>query len=342
LGLLSIDPRIPLYTIEVTILISGAAGFIGSALASRLQNMGHKLLLIDRYSDFYSIDMKRSRVSSQLPHQKIEELDLADKSSIEKMDLSKVETIVHLAAQPGVRVGLVQSNNYLTDNIAAFSNLLFVARKYNIKKFVYASSSSVYGASSMLPFSEDEELQLPTVSYPRTKYINEKLAELYSNSDTTQILGLRFFSVYGPWGRPDMAPLRLLSSALNGHKFKLLGGTANQRDFTYIDDVVDSIIKLLNLETVTPPIINVGGGNYRSIAELINIIEKLTGQEIDIRDTSADLRDVPTTWASFELLEKSINSHPSIDLENGIAKTLDWILKNKLQKKLEFWCNTSI
>jgi UDP-glucuronate 4-epimerase len=197
----------------------------------------------------------------------------------------------------------------------------------------------VYGQLETIPFSEDSILETPQGLYPITKYLNELLSNKFNSQNGTQILGLRFFSVYGPWGRPDMAPLRLIASAMNESGFDLYGNLNKERDFTYIDDVVNAIIKLLDQDSWSRDTLNVGGGNNRNLKELIAIIEKLTAKKIIINHYPADVRDVNSTLASNQFLYSEIDFRPQITLEDGIERTIDWVKRNNYQKLLLGWCS---
>ena len=234
----------------MNILITGGAGFIGCSLANKLALNNCNVTIIDRLSDYYSVSYKKLRLNSVL--EKVDyiflETDINQDKISELFLENKFDTVVHLAAQPGVRVKFPQSINYLKDNISGFSKILTLSVEHNVSRFIYASSSSVYQNSNSDVFIEDRELITPTNLYAKSKWINEQLATEFIGKGSTKILGLRLFSVYGPWGRPDMAPLRLIASCLTDYRFLLNSDGNTRRDFTFISDVTNLIYELIGLD----------------------------------------------------------------------------------------------
>jgi len=323
----------------MTYLITGAAGFIGSKLAQVLIQEGNDVILVDRYSDYYSPDYKRLRVQNLIPGRKILEIDLADRPSIEKcLGTKSIETIIHLAAQPGVRVTFPKSTVYLRDNISAFSNILEFALSNGVEKFFYASSSSVYQNARNYPFVESENLKIPDNIYAKSKWMNERFAESFLGTNL-KLLGLRFFSAYGPWGRPDMSYLRMISAAFSGQFYSQNGDGSIRRDFTYIDDLVNSIIKLSEITKYDAAVVNIGGSYERQMSEAIQIIESLCGSPINLQSGPNLTSDLPRTLASPDLLENMIHYVPSTSLELGLEKTVAWARKYADNDHLYRWTN---
>ncbi len=323
----------------MTILITGAAGFIGSNLSHALIQLGKDVILVDRFSNYYSQDYKRLRVETLLDGFKILDLDLADRESVfSNLKKKSIETIIHLGAQPGVRVKFPESTVYLRDNISAFSNVLELALMNGASKFLYASSSSVYQNSTLFPFTEKEELATPTNLYARSKWMNEKIAESFIGQDL-QIMGLRFFSAYGPWGRPDMSYLRMISASISGHPYFQNGDGSERRDFTFIDDIVKSLIKLLAHARYENSVVNIGGSQDRVMSELIQIIEASTGKPIKIVASPKSSQDLERTLADSERLNKLIGYVPSTSLEEGIGLTIEWAKKYADNNRLFAWTN---
>jgi UDP-glucuronate 4-epimerase len=206
-----------------------------------------------------------------------------------------------------------------------------------VKKFVYASSSSVYEASASEVFTETSVLSPPKNLYAFTKWVNEATAKMFFEQKVTKILGLRFFSVYGPWGRPDMAPLRLITSCLTDYKFQLNGDGLVRRDFTFIDDVVLAVVQLIESDNMPEGVLNIGGGNDRSIRELISICEDLTRANLDLQRISSNNSELPKTKANPSKLEDILGVIPETSLEEGIAKTFDWARQPLILGKLKEW-----
>lgn len=324
----------------MAILITGAAGFIGSHLAKRLIDDGHELVLVDRFSDYYSVQMKRMRVNSLIPSQTFIEIDLANIKNFEILGNLNITSIIHLAAQPGVRLKFPQTNTYLADNLIAFSNLLLWALEANVEQFTYASSSSVYGNSNQFPLEEEGSLLYPFGPYPVSKYLNESMAKTYSVGSNTNTTGLRFFSIYGPWGRPDMAYFRLLTSGLSDYEFLLNGNRNIERDFTYIDDAVESIVRLHFSRKSVGDVYNIGGGNSRSMQDLIQISQEITGNRIKLQLGKDDPLDSIRTDASNKKLFNEINFKPSIRLEAGLQSTFEWAQEKDIRELLPSWASS--
>ncbi len=329
-------------------IVTGIAGFIGSNLASKLSKSGHSILGIDNFSAYYSTDLKehRMRVLVNPAVSSIKRLDLCDLQSLKKIiDEFRPETIIHLAAQPGVRTPLAMSQGYIQNNIVAFSSVLQAAVESEVQNFLYASSSSVYGNSTNLPYREDDMSIKPINIYGATKLANEILAPAFVAGSRTRARGMRFFTVYGPWGRPDMAYFRIINSILNNHKFQKFGGGEIKRDFTYIDDIT-SMIERLSSELILRPagysdIVNIGGGNPYSLNELITVISEQLGSNPDVLMRNSNPSDTNFTSADTTKLLSLTGSLPLVDLESGIRETIAWAKYNGVKNSLNKWVNST-
>jgi UDP-glucuronate 4-epimerase len=329
------------------IVVTGAAGFVGAHLTNKLLREGHQVLAIDNFSDYYSTELKKLRVSELISSMggRVFSLDLVDihdlKNEIESFQPSGV---VHLAAQPGVRLKTSDYHKYARDNILAFSNLFQVILELGIKNFLYASSSSVYGDSSEQVLSEGLSNITPVSYYGATKLCNEILASTSLGVEGMSAVGLRFFTVYGPYGRPDMAYFRLISNILTPYQFELYGDGSVRRDFTYVDDTVNAIYLLiqnqLRGELVGNAVYNIGGGKPASMLEMISELEILSGAEISYGKAHAHIGDVRSTNANTSKLNTAINFVPRIELKDGLERTLRWSSRTDIVTKLEKWSNS--
>ena len=321
----------------MAILVTGAAGFIGAHLASRLVLDGHEVVLVDRFSNYYSPILKEERVEALIPGLRILNIDLSKLESYDLLSGHDITSVVHLAAQPGVRLQYPESLTYLSDNVLAHTLLLNWCLQREMPRFTYASSSSVYGKTSEVPFNENNSGSAPTGPYAVSKYTNELITKEMVQGSRTLATGLRFFSVYGPWGRPDMAYFRLIAAGLSDYKFVMNGDGSKKRDFTYISDIIDSIIKIHFSSNYETRNLNIGGGRPRSMNELVDICSNATGQPIKVSFGDEDIRDIFQTFASFEELDKIIGIHPTTSLEKGIEKTVEWAMSLEPRNKLEKW-----
>lgn len=332
----------------VKYLVTGAAGFIGSNLSARLAKSGNEVLGLDNFSPYYSPKLKELRVISQLKPQGLEvkRIDLSDISAIENIVRGfKPDAIVHLAAQPGVRTPLGKSYQYIQNNLVAFSNVLQTAIEESVPNFLYASSSSVYGNSNKKFHKEDDMSIRPISIYGATKLANEILTPAFITGSRTRARGMRFFTVYGPWGRPDMAYFRIIDSILNGSEFKKFGGGEVKRDFTYVDDITKTIESLSN-ELATrsagfSDIVNIGGGSPHSLNDLIDVISKQLGSEPTILESVSNPNDVSFTCADASKLKELTKGVPLIDLESGVKETIDWAKRDGIKEYLGEWINST-
>ena len=303
---------------------------MGSNTSAKLANLGHEVLGIDSITDYYSKELKLNRVESLLLGNDVEflNLDLVNESDFSGLIRHfKPEAVIHLAAQPGVRLGVSQYGNYISSNLVAFANTLKNVLEYEIPNFLYASSSSVYGNDSQVPYRESESNLKPRSFYGATKLANEVLAKSITSSKT-RIRGLRFFTVYGPWGRPDMAYFKIADALKNGAEFELFGDGTVLRDFTFIDDTSLSIVGLLeNLASQpsgTNDVINVGGGKPHSMLELIAEMEALTSTRLVLKNSEPAAGDVKLTIADTRKQKELLGFSPSTSLHDGLEKFIHW------------------
>lgn len=330
------------------IFLTGGAGFIGSHLSAYLFKNGHEVLSIDNFDDYYSPDLKLARVKNlvNIYGNQVVNMDLLDLNKLNALVSEfKPNCVMHFAAQAGVRIPLERYDDYVNSNIRVFNNILECILKNNIENFLYASSSSVYGNLSNPPFSELSLNLLPESFYGITKLMNELLTSVHAKNKQFKSRGLRLFTVYGPWGRPDMAYFKLCSSALNKSTFNLFGDGSVQRDFTFIDDATLIIEKLLldldSREVGFTDVVNIGGRRPLSINYLIKEIEKITDTTIIVNRSKSSNSDAMITVADKVYLEKLIGRHTFIPLEFGIKKFIDWAIEPSIKTNIEKWVQSS-
>lgn len=328
-------------------LITGAAGFIGFHTAVRLLDEGHEIIGIDNLNDYYEVSLKEDRLKELKKHSKADnftffKLDLADRDGI--ADLFQQHTfdyVVHLGAQAGVRYSLHNPHAYADSNLTGHLNILEGCRHAKIKHLVYASSSSVYGLNSKMPFSTSDSVDHPVSLYAATKKANELMSHSYSHLYGLPTTGLRFFTVYGPWGRPDMAPMLFAKAIIKGEPIKVNNHGDMQRDFTYIDDIVEGIVRVADkppqrndnwnpeqgsaAESSAPyRVFNIGAGKPTALMDFIGELESALGMEAkkDFRPMQAG--DVPATWADTDDLFEAIGYRPQYSLKEGIPAFVEW------------------
>jgi len=321
----------------VRVLVTGAAGFIGGNLMESLSSKGIEAMGIDNYSSYYDPSMKYAHVGSGNITTRTHELDVCDESAVKNLFNSFHPThVIHLAAQGGVRASKIDPSPYLHTNQIGFLNMLNASERIGVEKFLYASSSSVYGDGLDAPYKESEILSAPKSLYALSKLSNELIAK-HLPIHQTQRIGFRFFTVYGPWGRPDMAVFRLLASSRLQEKFKLTASTEVVRDFTYVDDVSDVIGAALKLDPgqLIPNIYNIAGGSPFSLAQLFEILDELE-ISIDIEEAPIDSLDVKMTHGSIIKLEENNLPIPSTSLLAGITQTWSWMNQIKIEQ-LRAW-----
>jgi len=320
-------------TARMRVLVTGAAGFIGMHLALRLKRDGTDVVGVDSFDPYYDIALKRAR-ADRLAAAGVHcnTLDLADAAAtlalLRDGDFSHV---AHLAAQPGVRYSLVNPGAYLRNNVDAFGAVLEGCRRAGVAHLVYASSSSVYGANHTLPFSEDQNVDHPVSLYAATKKANELMAHCYSNLYGLPSTGLRFFTVYGPWGRPDMAPMLFTRAILAGEAIKVFNYGDMQRDFTYVDDIVEGVVRVLSRppREVSPSgapyaIYNIGNNQPVQLEVFIGELERILGRRAIKEYLPLQQGDVPATFASIDRLAAATGFAPTTPLSEGLSRFVAW------------------
>ena len=325
-------------------LVTGAAGFIGSHLCQRLATEGNEVIAIDNFSDYYDVSLKKLRVEKLLtPLQlKVLSVDISDKNAIDELIVSsKPEVVINLAAQAGVRLPTDQIHKYVNSNLVGFSNVLQSTVSNKIPYFLYASSSSVYGDQAAIPYTESEQKLHPNSFYAATKLANELLTPTLIKNSSTIARGLRFFTVYGPWGRPDMAYFRMIANVVSGSEFNFFGDGSVERDFTYIDDAVNSVIELSKELDKRKPgysdVVNLGGGRPLSMNYLLENINKISKAEVKFNRQSSNSNDAKKTMSDSKYIQSLIGSKPETKLEDGINKTYQWALQSEISAQLNNW-----
>ena len=318
-----------------TILVTGAAGFIGSALSKRLLSEGCRVIGIDDFNSYYPVELKEARVADIGPNPAFTLVrgDISDKALLEKVFSDyEPEAVVNLAAQAGVRYSIENPDAYTRSNLVGFANLLECCRHHKVGHFVFASSSSVYGKNKKVPFSEDDRVDFPVSYYAATKKANELMAASYANLYKLPLTGLRFFTVYGPWGRPDMAPVLFARAILAGKPIKVFNNGNLSRDFTYIDDIIESVVRLIDHApegAVPTDIYNVGCGHPMQLMDFIHILENALGRKAEMHMMPMQKGDVYQTFADTTKLQTLTNFRPSTPLEEGIKRFAAWYLSDE-------------
>jgi len=315
------------------ILITGAAGFIGMHTCIKFLNEGYHVIGLDNINNYYSTKLKNDRIKNILNESKLlknnftfleEDLNSTVWSDLNKMN---IDIVIHLAAQAGVRYSIENPNAYLESNILGFQKVLEFVTNNSIDNFLYASSSSVYGKDSCQPFNELAECSSPESYYAATKRANELMAYSYWKTKGVKSLGLRFFTVYGSWGRPDMAPMIFAKAAFENQLIKVFNHGVQKRDFTHVNDIVNSILSLsecFNKKIDTAEIVNIGNGAPTNLLDFINIIEVKTGMKLQKEFIDAQLGDVAETFADDTKLNTLIGIRPKTDLNKGIDEFINW------------------
>ncbi|WP_137919877.1 NAD-dependent epimerase [Hydrogenophaga sp. 2FB] len=316
------------------ILLTGAAGFIGAHTAQRLLARGDTVLGIDSLNDYYDVALKRARLAPllQQPGFAFEQVDVADREGMAKLFAThRFDAVIHLAAQAGVRYSITHPMAYLDSNLAGFGHILEGCRAQKPRHLVYASSSSVYGGNTKMPFEETDAVDHPVSLYAATKKANELMAHTYSHLYGLPTTGLRFFTVYGPWGRPDMAYFSFTRAVLEGRPIQVFNHGQMKRDFTYIDDIVEGVLRVLD-KPATPEtaggapyrIFNIGNNDPVPLMDFIGCIENALGKEAVKEFLPMQDGDVPATYASTDALHRWVGFAPSTPLKDGIERFVRW------------------
>lgn len=326
------------------ILVTGAAGFIGFHLSQRLLREGHEVLGLDNLNDYYSVQLKQDRLKQLTaePGFRFAALNLEDRAGLEALFAQhRFDAVVNLAAQAGVRYSLENPRAYISSNIDGFMNILECCRHAQTSQLVYASSSSVYGMNTHMPFSVHDNVDHPVSLYAATKKANELMAHTYSHLYGLPTIGLRFFTVYGPWGRPDMALFLFTKAILEGEPIKVFNQGQMRRDFTYIDDIVEGIVRLLGKpatsnaawDPATPDpgsssapyrLFNIGNNQPVALMDFIGAIEEALGQEARKDFLPLQPGDVPATFADIDALSDYVDYRPGTPIREGISRFVDW------------------
>lgn len=326
------------------ILVTGAAGFIGFHLCKRLAEEGYTVIGVDNMSDYYDVGLKNDRLEqlAALDTFSFVRLDISDLSPLQKLfDAHPFDTVVNLAAQAGVRYSLENPHAYVEANIVGFVNILECCRHNGVSHLVFASSSSVYGANTKMPFSVHDNVDHPVSLYAASKKANELMAHTYSHLYGLNCTGLRFFTVYGPWGRPDMALFLFTKAILAGEPINVFNHGNMQRDFTYIDDIIEGVVRIMKKNPEPDPawsgdvpdpgtsyapyrIYNIGNNNPENLMRFIGVLEKILG--LEAKKTFLDLQpgDVPSTYADIEDLYEAVGFRPRTSIEEGIGRFIEW------------------
>lgn len=327
------------------ILVTGTAGFIGSHVALRLLERGDEVIGVDNVNDYYDVNLKEARLArirEQYPQFVEERVDVADRDAMTRVFAEyQPERVVHLAAQAGVRYSIENPNAYVDANLVGFMNILEGCRHNGVKHLVYASSSSVYGANESMPFSVHDNVDHPLSLYAASKKANELMAHTYSNLYGLPTTGLRFFTVYGPWGRPDMALFIFTRKILAGEPIDVFNHGNHRRDFTYIDDIVEGVLRTLDSVAAPNPewsgaqpdpgtsaspyrIYNIGSNNPVELSRFIEVLEECLGKKAERNLLPLQPGDVPATYADVQALIDDVGYQPDTPVEEGIRRFVDW------------------
>lgn len=326
------------------VLVTGAAGFIGFHLSKRLLEDGHRVTGLDNLNPYYDVDLKTGRLDQITSHEKfsLARIDLADLKAMEDLfDESSFDGVVNLAAQAGVRYSIQNPHAYVESNLVGFINVLECCRHNNIEHLVYASSSSVYGANTKMPFSIHHNIDHPVSLYAATKKANELMAHTYSHLYGLRCTGLRFFTVYGPWGRPDMALFLFTKAIIAGEPIKVFNHGKMRRDFTYIDDIVEGVVRVMGKLPQPNPawdgnapdpgtsyapcrIYNIGNNNPVELTDFISAIENALGKKAIKEYLDLQPGDVPETYADIDDLTRDVGFTPRTSIDEGIQRFVAW------------------
>ncbi len=326
------------------ILVTGAAGFIGMTATLRLLERGDEVVGLDNMNDYYDVTLKERRLArlTSSPNFRFIKADVADRTAMEQLFATeKFERVIHLAAQAGVRYSLQNPQAYVDSNIVGFMNILQGCRHNKVGHLVYASSSSVYGGNTRMPFSEHDSVDHPVSMYAATKKANELMAHTYSHLFGLPTTGLRFFTVYGPWGRPDMALFLFTKAILEGRPVDVFNQGNMQRDFTFVDDIVEGVLRVLDRPATSSPaydplvadpatsnapyrVFNIGNNNPVPLLDFIACIEEALGRKAEKNLLPLQDGDVPATYANTDALRYWVGFVPATPIKDGIARFVAW------------------
>jgi UDP-glucuronate 4-epimerase len=313
----------------MTILITGVAGFIGSHLADRLLGEGHSVVGIDNFDPFYPRGDKEENLRSACQHERftLVEADIRRQEDLALLtaDLEGCDAIAHLAAKAGVRPSLADPAGYHETNVVGTANVLELARELGVKQFVFASSSSVYGVNPNVPWSETDKVLLPISPYASTKVSAELMGHVYSHLYGIRFIALRFFTVYGPRQRPDLAICKFSRRILNGEAIDIFGDGSTRRDYTFVDDTVSGIVAALSYDRSPYEIINLGNDRTVPLRELLDLLERVLGRPAVRSPQPEQPGDVPQTWADISKARELLGYDPSVTIEEGVARFADWM-----------------
>ncbi|MBS8265420.1 NAD-dependent epimerase [Mesobacillus boroniphilus] len=336
----------------MSIVVTGAAGFIGFHLSKRLLSLGYHVIGIDNLNEYYDVALKKERLKLLETNANFtfHKIDLANRGGIHSIfKNNSIDIVINLAAQAGVRYSLTHPHSYVHSNLLGFLNILEACRQFPVEHLIYASSSSIYGANTKIPFSEKDPADHPVSLYAASKKANELMAHTYSHLYDIPSTGLRFFTVYGPWGRPDMAYYSFTKDIIEGKPIKVFNHGDMSRDFTYIDDIVEGIVKLLhqppkqqdgwnrakpepNSSYAPFKIYNIGNNNPVKLLDFIQTLEEKIGQKAKVVFLPMQPGDVKTTYADITDLQRDVGFSPSTALEKGLESFVDWYKEYHLKQ----------
>ena len=326
------------------VMVTGAAGFIGSALSLRLLQRGDEVVGVDNLNDYYDVNLKKDRLSrlGSSNDFQFQLIDIVDREAMSALFFSnEFDAVVNLAAQAGVRYSIENPFAYIDTNLVGFGNILEGCRHHEVGHLVYASSSSVYGSNTAMPFSIHDNVDHPLSLYAATKKANELMAHTYSNLYDLPTTGLRFFTVYGPWGRPDMALFKFTRAMLAGESIPVFNYGKHRRDFTYIDDIVEGVVRVLGRPATSNPkwsgdnpdsgsslapwrVYNIGNNSPIELMDYIGALEKALDVKADMEFLPLQPGDVPDTYADVEDLVSEFNYKPATSVETGVSRFVEW------------------
>ncbi len=311
-------------------LVTGVAGFIGFHVARRLCAEGHEVVGIDNLNDYYSVALKEARLArlAELPNFSFQRLDIVDKAGLLALfEAQRFQRVIHLAAQAGVRYSVDHPEVYVESNLSGYLNILEACRHFPVEHLLYASSSSVYGLNDKLPFATRDPVEQPASLYAASKRANELMAFTYAHLYGVRATGLRFFTVYGPWGRPDMALFKFTDAILHGRPIDIYNDGQMSRDFTYIDDIVEGILRLQALPpagAVPSKVYNIGRGEPVRLLDFVECLEAALGVEAQKNFLPLQPGDVLRTWADVDELAELIDFRPATTLQSGVSHFVNW------------------